>query len=138
MMTTLHRHGRYSGHMGSSAEVVPAGDLPISAQCSDDINSYTLIANLAMIPECFAGLTDKNGPLTCYLRWHAWTVYGWKPSQVEAPQMPIDYSNIRWRYMSKIDAPTTFIRERFDKLNSERIRILRSLGAAQRWKSSEQ
>jgi hypothetical protein len=30
---------------------------------SDDIKSYTHPANLAMLPECLASLTDKSGPL---------------------------------------------------------------------------
>lgn len=94
---------------------------------SDDINSYTHLANLAMIPECFASLTDKDGPLTGYLRWHAWTVYGWKPDHVEPPQMPVDYNNIQWRYFSKFDAPRIFIGQRLSKLNNKRVRILRSI-----------
>ena len=61
---------------------------------SDDINSYTHLANLAMIPECFASLTDKNGPLTGYLRWHAWTVYGWKPDHVDPPQIALGLAEI--------------------------------------------
>jgi hypothetical protein len=43
--------------------------------------AYTHLANLAMVPEPFASLTDKNGPLTVFLRWHAWEVYGWKPER---------------------------------------------------------
>lgn len=42
---------------------------------ADDIESYTHPANLAIVPECLAGLTDKAGPLTSFLRWHAWTTY---------------------------------------------------------------
>ena len=80
-----------------------------------------------MIPECFASLTDKDGPLTGYLRWHAWTVYGWKPDHVEPPQMPVDYNNIQWRYFSKFDAPRIFIGQRLSKLNNKRVRILRSI-----------
>ena len=55
---------------------------------SDNINSFSHLANLVMIPECFASLTDKNCLLTGYLRWHAKTVYGWKPDD-EEPQMPV-------------------------------------------------
>ena len=40
-----------------------------------DLNSYTNLANLAMIPECFGTLTDKEGPLTQFLQWHAWETY---------------------------------------------------------------
>ena len=100
---------------------------------SDDIDSYTHLANLAMIPECFASLTDKTGPLTRYLKWHAWTIYGWKPGHAVPPEAPEDYGKILWRYLPKIDAPVTFIRTRFDKLDNERTRILKALGAAGRW-----
>jgi hypothetical protein len=48
-------------------------------QDADEMSSYTHLANLALIPECFAAMTDKDGPLTSFLRWHAWTVYKWKP-----------------------------------------------------------
>jgi len=38
---------------------------------SSDVDCYTHVANLALVPEPFANLTDKNGPLTAFLRWHA-------------------------------------------------------------------
>jgi len=96
---------------------------------ANDINSYSHLANLAMIPECFASLTDKDGPLTGYLRWHAWTVYQWKPDHVEPPQMPLDYGNIQWRYFPKFDESKLFIRQRLAELDNERIRILRPIMA---------
>ncbi len=94
---------------------------------SDDVNSYTHLANLVMIPECFASLTDKKGPLTGYLRWHAWTVYGWKPDPVKPPEMPVDYNKIQWRYFLKCDAPRTVIATRLAKLDNKRVRILKKL-----------
>ena len=90
---------------------------------SVDVNSYTHLANLVMIPECFASLTDKNGPLTGYLRWHAWTVYGWKPDHVKPPEMPVDYNNI----LPKCDAPGTVIATRLAKLGNKRVRILKEI-----------
>ena len=94
---------------------------------SDDIGCYTHLANLAMIPECFGSLTDKDGPLTGYLRWHAWTVYGWKPDHVEPPQAPRDYDNIHWRYFRRFDEPRRFISQRVAELDNERVRILRPI-----------
>jgi hypothetical protein len=94
---------------------------------SDDINSYTHLADLVMIPECLAGLTDKKGPLTAYLRWHAWTAYGWKPDHVDPPPMPADYSGIQWRYLPKADEPKLLIIRRIAELNNERVRILRPI-----------
>jgi len=94
---------------------------------SDDIESYTHLANLAMIPECFAGMTDKNGPLTGYLRWHAWILYGWKPNKETPTEKPSDYDLIKWRYLPKINDPRLFIREQILRLKNQRVRILRPL-----------
>jgi hypothetical protein len=94
---------------------------------ADDIDSYNHLANIVMVPEPFAGLTDKNGPLTNYLRWHAWSVYGWKPAHAEVPEKPEDFDSITWRYLPKIDDPLEFIRSRIAALNNERIRTLRPI-----------
>ena len=95
----------------------------------DDVESYTHLANLAIVPECFASLTDKDGPLTDYLKWHAWTVCGWKPSHVAPPQMPADYNADLWRYLPKFDRPKSFIAKRVSELDNERVRILRPVMA---------
>ena len=94
---------------------------------SDDINSYTHPANLAMVPECLASLTDKTSPLTAYLRWHAWTTYGWQPDCVAQPEMPTGYSDLEWRYFAKFDAPRRFIAQRIAELDNERVRLLRPI-----------
>lgn len=93
----------------------------------DEMASYTHLANLALVPECFAGMTDKEGPLTGYLRWHAWGVYGWKPESKSAPSKPTDYDEVKWRYLDCYPEPKAFIRERIQTLNNERIRILRPI-----------
>jgi hypothetical protein len=80
-----------------------------------------------IVPECFASLTDKDGPLTGYLQWHAWTVYGWKPNHVVAPQMPADYNPDLWRYLPEFEGPKRFISQRISELDNERIRILRPI-----------
>ncbi len=69
----------------------------------------------------------QKGPVTGYLRWHAWTVYGWKPDLADTPQMPVDYNNIRWRYLPKFDAPGVFIGQQVAKRNNERVRRLRPI-----------
>ena len=94
---------------------------------SDDIDSYTHIANLAMVPECLANLTDKKGPLTAFLRWHAWEVYGWKPKQQDNPNRPDGYGDIEWRYLTGVRNPKGAIRRRFCSLSNERTRILRPI-----------
>jgi len=80
----------------------------------------TLLANLHI------GKSTKSGPLTAYLRWHAWTTYGWKPEHVAQPEMPTGYS-LEWRYFTKFDAPNAFIAQRIAELDNERLRLLRPI-----------
>jgi len=94
---------------------------------ADDISSYNHLANIVMVPEPFAGLTDRKGPLTSYLRWHAWSVYSWKPAHAATPDKPDDFDSITWRYLPKIDDPMGFIRSRVTALNNGRIRTLRPI-----------
>jgi hypothetical protein len=94
---------------------------------ADDIESYTHPANLAIVPECLAGLTDKAGPLTSFLRWHAWSTYRWKPPHVDEPDMPEGYGDIRWNYLEGCEAPRRCIAERIAGLDNERLRLLRPI-----------
>ena len=93
----------------------------------DDRDSYTNLANLAMIPECFGSLTDKDGPVTHYLRWHAWIIYGWKPPGKPVPAKPPEYDSLVWRYFDAIDNPVGFIAAQFEKGGCKRCEILRPL-----------
>ena len=94
---------------------------------SDDINSYTHLANLAMVREPFASLTDKCGPLTGFLRWHAWDVYHWKPERQAEPTKPGGYDEIQWRYFENVVDPKALIRQRLMASNNQRARILRPI-----------
>ena len=96
---------------------------------SHDINSYTHLANLAMVREPFASLTDKVGPLTEFLRWHAWIVYVWKPQSESVPQMPLGFDSIVWRYLAAVANPQELIQMRIEKLNNQRVRTLRKIVA---------
>ncbi len=91
---------------------------------SDDISSYTHLANLAMVREPFASLTDKNGPLTRFLRWHAWSVYAWKPASEAEPIKPDGYDAIEWRYFDPVPDPVSVISQRLAALDNQRTRIL--------------
>ncbi len=93
----------------------------------DDIGAYTHLANLVMVTEPFASLTDKDGPLTGFLRWHAWAVYRWKPASAAAPAKPNSYDQVRWRYMTPFDSPREFIRDRVMQLTNDRVEILRPI-----------
>ena len=96
---------------------------------SHDINSYTHLANLAMVREPFASLTEKVGPLTEFLRWHAWIVFGWKPQSESVPQMPLGFDSIVWRYLAAAANPQALIQMRIEKLNNQRVRTLRKIVA---------
>ena len=91
---------------------------------TDCMHSFTQVANLALIPECFGTLTDKTGPLTTFLRWHAWDVYHWKPAQYAEPTKPNGYDSITWRYFESVPNPKALILQRLKKLNNRRTRVL--------------
>ena len=91
---------------------------------ANEIDSYTNLANLAFIPECFGGLTDKIGPLTKFLRWHSFAIYGWKPTSGQVPQKPIGYDEISWRYFDYIKNPKECVKDRLQRCKDKRIRIL--------------
>ncbi len=93
----------------------------------DERDCYTHLANLALVPEPFASLTDKTGPLTAYLRWHAWTVYGWKPNAEGVPQMPSAFAELEWQYLSPHRDPRGYIQERVLTESNQRLRILRPI-----------
>jgi len=94
---------------------------------SEDVEAYTHLANLAMVREPFASLTDKNGPLTGFLRWHSWEVYQWKPEQKDVPTKPDGYDSIKWRYLEAVSDPKALIRQRLSEADNERTRILRPI-----------
>lgn len=94
---------------------------------SDGINAYTHLANLVMVSEPFASLTDKTGPLTGFLQWHAWSVYNWKPEGKTKPTKPDGYDDIHWRYLKGVDDPKTLILQRLSERDNQRTRILRPI-----------
>jgi len=94
---------------------------------SEDISAYTHLANLAMVREPLASLTDKDGPLTGYLRWHAWSVYHWKPANQADLAKPTGYDALVWRYLDAVDDPKALIRQRFAVSDNQRTRILQPI-----------
>lgn len=93
---------------------------------SKDIQAYTNLANLAMLPECLSSLTDKNGPATPYLRYHAFDEYGWNPTDTELIK-PNDYDEIEWHYFEDVDDPKIHIQQGLNKSREKRVQLLRSL-----------
>ena len=99
---------------------------------SEDIKGYTHLANLVLVPEALSTMTDKTGPLTAYLRWHSWKVYGWKPDGAYAPEEPEVYAQIKWRYLTEIEDPVRTVaaklKESKDKRLISLIPIMRQVG----------
>ena len=79
-----------------------------------------------MMPEYFGSLSDKQGPLCSYFKYHAWKNYGWCPSGA-APQEPEGYASLEWRYLPAIDNPHEFIEQRMKVLDNQRVRMLNEL-----------
>lgn len=68
----------------------------------NNVQCYTRLENLLLVPAAYAGLTDGNGPLAPYLRYHAFKVYRWRPKGRPAPKKPSEYEKFvsKWRYLS--------------------------------------
>ena len=95
-----------------------------------DHHGYTCLANLVLIPEALSSTTDKSGPLTAYLRFHAWTTYSWKPTGAEEPVMPPDYGKVQhlWRTMKRAEGdPPAMVSARLLSLDNRRTRLLRPI-----------
>lgn len=89
-----------------------------------DPGAYTHLANLCMMPEFFGSLSDKQGPLCAYLRFHAWDRYGWSlgDQKVERPE---GYEALEWHYLPAIEDPKGYILKRVGELNNQRVHLLR-------------
>lgn len=92
-----------------------------------DPQAYTNLANLVLMPECLGSLSDKNGPLCDFLKYHAYSVYGWKPSGFGMPTKPQGFDDIEWNYFDSIEAPQEFVNHRVMTLNNQRVKALRPL-----------
>lgn len=96
-------------------------------KATKDPAAYTHLANLCLMPECLGSLSDKDGPLCRFLEYHAWSVFGWRPSLAAAPDEPAEYSRIKWTYFDPFPDPLGFIRERVMTLGNHRVAVLRTL-----------
>ena len=91
-------------------------------------DAYTHVANLVLMPECFASLSDKAGPLVPALRYHADTVYGWRPVGENRVEAPKGYDTLKWNYLDGHPDPKKFIRDQLTRLQNARVKSLRELG----------
>lgn len=74
-----------------------------------------------------AACPTKDGPLCRFLEYHAWSVYGWRAAQMNAPIKPAGYDDVSWIYLDAHADPLEFIRERVMTLNNQRVGVLRQL-----------
>lgn len=96
---------------------------------SQDPDAYTHLANLVMIPECLASLTDKQGPLVPYLRYHSQSCYEWLPEGKSEIEKPKRYDQIEWNYLESISDPGDVVHAQLIRLNNQRvIKIRDTLG----------
>ena len=91
-------------------------------------DAYTHVANLVLMPECFASLSDKLGPLVPVLQHHAETVYGWRPVGENHVEAPTGYDALEWNYLDGHPDPRGFILGQLTRLQNERVKLLRELG----------
>ncbi len=95
-----------------------------------DPDVFTNIANLAIIPECLASLTDKDGPLVPFLQYHAQSVYGWRPKDCAAIEKPPGYDCIKWNYIEPgddLEDPNRYIQNRLMESRSKPAECLLEL-----------
>ena len=93
---------------------------------SADRHAYTRLANLCMIPESLAALSDKDGPLVDYLKFHAWKIYSWLPEGDSLPE-PRGYGDLTWHYLDPVGDPLRAFHERLRKSKDDRVISLRKI-----------
>lgn len=64
---------------------------------SQDVDSYTSLANICVTPAFIAKLTDSTSPATsALLKYRVFELYGWAPTGIEAPNKPEGYDQLDW------------------------------------------
>ena len=92
----------------------------------DQVESYTRLENLLLVPAAYSGLTDHDGPLAPYLRYHAYKHYKWRPEDEQDPKEPAEYEKFleKCKYLvGRLDAPKVIL-SRLQKSQSKRAKLL--------------
>jgi hypothetical protein len=64
---------------------------------SQDVDSYTSLANICVTPAFIAKLTDNTSPATsALLKYRVFKLYEWTPAGIEAPNKPEGYDQVDW------------------------------------------
>jgi hypothetical protein len=92
----------------------------------DEVECYTRLENLLLVPAAYSGLTDHDGPLAPYLRYHAYTHYGWRPGDEQDPKEPAEYEKFleKCKYLDGRSDAREFILKRLQKSQSKRAKLL--------------
>lgn len=61
-----------------------------------DVRYYTSLANLCVTPSFLAKLTDHSSEIQALLRFRAYELYVWHPSDMPQPSKPPGYDGIEW------------------------------------------
>lgn len=86
---------------------------------SKEVTSFTSLPNLALMPEYFGSMSDKNGPLAAALQWHSFSIFGWKPKDFPMPEKPYGFENIAWKYLPFQDDAAALVSATLAKSNSK-------------------
>jgi hypothetical protein len=96
-------------------------------EVTKDPAAFTALANLAFVPKPLTRLTDEGGPAALYLRYHAHTVYGWRPNDAEIPAKPNGYEDVRFLYLPYHADPRGAIRRGLTSSN-KLMRSMKQIG----------
>jgi hypothetical protein len=94
----------------------------------NNVQCYTRLENLLLVPAAYAGLTDDDGPLAPYLRYHVYEHYKWCPEPTQNPYLPADYDMFRnkWKYLPHATDPANnLVFNRLQESKSRRAEVLR-------------
>ena len=94
---------------------------------SKNPEAYTHVANIVLMPEFFASLSDKKGPLVDVLRYHAQEKYGWRPKKSFKVNKPCGFDDLNWKYLDKIHNPRDQVNRRLLESRDKRAIILSDL-----------
>jgi hypothetical protein len=61
-----------------------------------DVRYYTSLANLCVTPSFLAKLTDHSSEIQALLRFRAYELYGWHPTEMARPDKPPTYGQLEW------------------------------------------
>ena len=97
---------------------------------SDSVADYTNIANLVVTPTFLAKLTDTHQGISSLLKYRAFDLYGYFPSDVSEPLRPENYQDLEWApTLSAINDPERVLRNAMaTKKNDRTIKSARELG----------